>query len=79
MFGLFKTNRVESLKQKSDNVVNVFAKTITDLERVNSQINAEIKVREDLINKLTEEGLRLDTTRISNNKVISKINSFFND
>lgn len=73
---LLNSNSVDRLQSKSDGILNVFRETVNELSLVNSQINEEIKFREEEIKRLTSDKLKLSDNRISNEKVINKINSF---
>lgn len=71
----FFTSDLESHKNSSSNILDVFTRTIDDLTEVNSGIELSIQSRVKTIDKLQDEGSQLTKLRESNSKIISKLNS----
>ena len=65
------------LSDKSKSILDIFTKTIKDLESVNTEADSEIAKREEAIKKASEEKTSLETTKANNITVISKINKIF--
>lgn len=72
-------DKVTTLKERSDRVFDIFTKTVQDLSSLNSEIVDEIEEREAQIKILQQEQTSLDVTKLRNDKMISKINSFINE
>ena len=64
---------VELLEQKSNNIVSVFTRTIAELKSVNEEISESAEQKETLKRQLEQELAKLDYIKVSNEKVISKI------
>lgn len=76
--GLFKT-RTQKAVDASAKIVDVFTKTVTDLQAVNEQIDNHEMATNEKISKLNSNLRTLKTTRENNNKVIAKISKIFED
>ena len=72
-------NKVEQLQSKSDNILDVFTKTVNDLSKVNDEAAKEASNRRAEAAQLLSEAESLDTVVTKNSKVIGKINSILND
>lgn len=72
-------NKVEQLQSKSDNILDVFTKTVNDLSKVNDEAVREASNRRAEAAQLLSEAESLDTVVTKNSKVIGKINSILND
>jgi cell division protein FtsB len=72
-------NKVDSLQKKSDNIFNVFNKTLNELQKVNEQISDEEAKREAEIARIQDEKDALAATKQANEKMIGKLNAFIND
>jgi hypothetical protein len=72
-------NPVTKIQEQSSNVLDVFTKTIKDLETLNISAEAELLRRDDIIKKAQEEQAILNATKTKNLTVISKINKIFED
>lgn len=68
----------KNFQKKSDNVVNVFKKTVNDLTQLNAEINKENLKKVEEIAKLEQESEDLLILSVSNTKIIDKINQFLN-
>ncbi len=68
---------IEQLRNKSNNITDVFTKTMTSLQRVNEEINSEKQVRNEKIQVLTQEVSDLDSISQNNSKMIDKITKLF--
>jgi hypothetical protein len=77
MFGT--KNNVAKLQQKSDNILNVFTQTVQDLTLVNHDVEEELKAREEEIKRIQAEQEQLTIVKSSNEKMITKINTFINE
>jgi hypothetical protein len=77
MFGT--KNNVVKLQQKSDNILNVFTQTVQDLTLVNHDVEEELKAREEEIRRIQAEQDQLTIVKSSNEKMITKINTFINE
>lgn len=67
------------MQSTSDNILNVFTKTVNNLTKVNDEALIEASNRRAKAAQLLSEAETLDTVITKNNKVISKINSILND
>lgn len=72
-------NPVTKLQEQSKTILDVFTKTVNDLEGVNADADKEITERNDIIKKATEKNAVLTAVKAKNNAVISKINKIFED
>ena len=73
---LFKGG-VGSLQKKSAKTLNVFKETVVKLEKINEKIETERTARAEKIKALAVEAADLKTQHDDNQKVITKINEFF--
>lgn len=73
---MFNSTSVESLKKKSQGILDVFSKTVNDLNAVNEKIDAEVTNRHTEISRLTSESYELETQKAANAKVATKITEF---
>jgi len=67
------------LKEKSDNIFNVFTSTAKQLSEVNIQISIEKETRSEQIVLLKDECKVLEDIEKSNQSMINKIESFLKD
>jgi hypothetical protein len=73
---MFNSSTVESLKKKSQGILDVFSKTVNDLNAVNEKIETEVSNRHAEISRLTSESYELETQKAANAKVATKITEF---
>ena len=71
MFG--KPNAVERLRKQSQNVVNIFHKTVKELQTVNDEITKEVEYRRAEKARIEVEIGTLELQSNSNLSVIKKI------
>jgi hypothetical protein len=72
-------NPVTKIQEQSKSILDVFTKTVNELESINISAEAELLKRDDLIKKAQEEQAVLNATKTKNLTVISKINKIFED
>jgi len=70
---------VQTHKDLSANVLNIFTQTIDKLKKINENINISIVSKEVKISILTSENMELKDIQKSNNKIVDKLSSIFND
>lgn len=70
---------IDVLEQDSSDVLNIFNDTITNLSFINEEIEIEQEARALEIQALIKEQDRLSIIKEKNSKIVSKINSFFNE
>lgn len=76
---LFRTkDRIQELKERGTNALNVFRQTVTELSSVNEEIDTEIELRDTQIEVLKNEKSMLNEAKKENGKFITKINEFLN-
>ena len=68
---------IKRLTRRSEDVVNVFTKTIKDLTEINSQVSGAEADRLKKKARLEAELADLDKIKQDNQKVIDKINKIF--
>lgn len=68
---------VDSFQKRSTKTLNVFKKTVVELQSLNTEIEAEVTKREETIQKLNDESKTLAKQAADNEKVILKISEFF--
>jgi len=71
--------KVEQLESRSANILDVFTKTVNDLNKVNDEAVKEASNRRTEAQHLLDEAASLDTVVTNNSRVIGKINSILND
>lgn len=67
---------VESLQKKSDSVVSVFTKTVTDLSAINEEADKKLQANVVSISALQNENEEITKVVASNQKFVDKIKSF---
>lgn len=72
-------NSAAKIQEQSNSVLDVFTKTIKDLETLNTTADAELVKREEIIKKAQQEQTILNATKTKNLTVISKINKIFEE
>jgi len=72
----FGFKKVESLSNKSNNILNVFNKTVVELDSVNNEIEQEIGTTVDKINDLHAKVATLNRMSSDNLRIKNKIKSF---
>jgi uncharacterized small protein (DUF1192 family) len=77
MFGNSSNVAIEKLQKNSSKILSVFTKTITDLTKVNSEVDEHIAFRQAEIQRIEAENATLGNIKAENEKVISKINKIF--
>ena len=70
-------NTIKNLESKSTNILDVFTKTIKDLEKVNNEAANEVSKREALIKKAEEDKKLLEEIKTKNTVIITKISKIF--
>ena len=84
MLNLIKKNYVKSVSKKSNKVLDVFTKTVSELEKINTEIEKaqefKSKQKQMLLNQI--ENINIDHAELENHKVkhnvvINKINKIF--
>lgn len=72
-------SEVASLQSKSNNILDVFTKTIKDLQEVNKEIIDATLQRNIKIAELQSEQEKLESVLTTNKKTIDKLNSILQD
>lgn len=72
-------NPVTKLQETSTTILDVFTKTVNDLEKVNKNADTEISARQEAIKKAQSETEILNAVKTKNEKVIAKIARIFED
>lgn len=72
-------NKVEQLEAKSASILDIFTKTVNDLNKVNDEASREASNRKAEAAQLLSEAESLETVVANNSKVIGKINSILKD
>ena len=75
---LGKKDAVKAIKSKSEEIMSVFTSTVSSLESVNEQAEAEMHSRLEQIELLKAESNILNHQVKENQKVINKIKDFLN-
>lgn len=70
---------IPALQQESANIINVFTKTINDLDTVNTKIDHASEIRAAKMAQLAKEQETLLFTKEANNKIKSKLTSILKD
>lgn len=76
---MFTKNQISNLQKQSENILNVFTKTQTELKEVNKKISDEVQKRDEQVRILTEEVTSLTNLKTQNEKVVTKLENFLND
>ena len=79
MFGLNKGSVAEHLIKRSESILDVFNKTIADLQLVNNVMEEQSEYLEEEAAKLILEKDKLVSTITKNKTVIDKIDQFINN
>ena len=66
-------NRLKSISFRTTSVLNVFSKTINDLEKINEDISLTEKIKEKQAIEIENDLLFLARIKFDNKNVISKI------
>lgn len=74
-----KLSNLEQLKLESSKIHNIFQDTANSLVSVNVKIASEKEILKSQIEALMANEKELEETRLKNEKLASKINSFLND
>lgn len=75
---IFKTdNAVQRLKEESSKILNVFTKTVENLEKLNQSIQDEVVQRTDKIKSLEEDIVLLQKEKENNTNIVNSLKSFF--
>lgn len=69
----FFSDKITSLRKKSESIVNVFTKTVNELKTVNAEVVVVSDTKTAEIAKLEQEVADLASIKMANEKVISKI------
>jgi hypothetical protein len=73
------TSKIDSLRTSSAQAVSIFNETIHSLETINETIDEESSARGLLMEFIASELNALETQKLQNEKIISKINSILED
>ena len=71
------TGGVGSLQKKSVTTMNVFKKTVDKLNQINEKIEIQVEARKEKIAKLAAEKATLNAQYENNERVVKKIDEFF--
>lgn len=74
---MFTLDRAKQAENKSKKIVDVFTKTVNDLQEVNTAIDGHIDTHTEKKRKIEEKLTSLAQTKANNAKVIDKINKIF--
>ena len=69
----------KTLEERSIEAVDVFTKTATELEAINSEIDAEVEAKHQAILKLETECDKLTGRASKNKKIVSKIKAILEE
>jgi hypothetical protein len=69
-------NKLASIKSRSSKAISIFQKTVSDLVKVNSEIDTADAVRVSKIDTLQGERNELAAVKSQNVKFINKLNEF---
>jgi len=72
-------NSVSVIERKSSSTLDVFNKTLNELNSLNTQIDSETEAKLAEVERLTAEANYLKGLKDKHNKVINKINKIFED
>lgn len=72
-------NKIESLKSRSKNTVDIFTQTINSLKEINLKAKEEKDIRTTKMADIQKEIWDIEQIEQSNEKVINKINKIFDD
>ena len=72
-------DKIQQLKDKSNNALAVFRQTLVSLSDANQEIDVEIDVRVKQIEALEKENSVLNEVKNENDKFIGKINEFLKE
>lgn len=70
---------IPTLQKESANIIDVFTKTINDLDLVNDKISNAWSARNNKIAELEKEQKALEDTKKTNNKIRDKLTSILKD
>ena len=73
------TSKIDSLRASSAQAVSIFNETIHSLKNINETIDEEASTRTLMIELISSELKALDTQKLQNEKIITKINSILED
>jgi hypothetical protein len=82
MAGIVETilgNPVIKIQEQSKSILDVFTKTVSDLEKVNKDVDTQVATREEIIKKAQSETELLNAVKTKNTAVIAKIARIFED
>lgn len=65
----------KSFKERSENILSIFTKTVEDLEELNTEIKEETQKKMELISSLENEVMINTNLLLDNDTVITKIKS----
>ena len=74
---MFGGNHIMILQAQSEDVMNVFNKTVESYKEINAEIQEHVKEREEALAKLIKEKEDLLAMHVKNSTVVEKIESFF--
>ena len=72
-------NPVTKIQEQSKSILDVFTKTVDDLEKVNKDVDTQVATREEIIKKAQSETELLNAVKTKNTAVIAKIARIFED
>lgn len=70
--------KLQTLKEKSGKILDVFTKTVSDLTIVNQEIDQEREIKINELQLINQELTSLNDMKTSNDKVINKIKIILN-
>lgn len=77
--GLLSTDKVATLKKKSEDAISIFQNTINNLSKTNAEIRAEKAKQIEQLDKIKDNINALNGVEKGNEKFITKITEFLND
>ena len=72
-------NPVIKIQEQSKSILDIFTKTVDDLEKVNKDVDTQVATREEIIKKAQSETELLNAVKTKNTAVIAKIARIFED
>lgn len=74
---IFTVDPVKKVTKKSAKIVDVFTKTVTNLNKANAEIDNHIESHTAEKQRIEDNLTTLNAVKESNNKVINKVNKIF--
>ena len=70
-------NSIENLQEESKQILDVFTSTVSRLEEVNNTIEEEVTSKKDAIAALETEVTSLESIKVNNATIMTKISALF--